>query len=65
MSLYFRSISLAAAARAGGTQLVWAGRVIGMGLSKFEPGRDVRDQSLATLVWLIEYWLLQRNEDED
>jgi hypothetical protein len=31
-------------------------------LSEFDPGRDRRDQSLATLVWLLEYLLLRRYE---
>ncbi|HEY8504906.1 MAG TPA: arginase family protein [Gemmataceae bacterium] len=35
-------------------------RVGGLALSEFDPGRDVRDQSLGTLVWLLEYALLRR-----
>lgn len=34
-------------------------KVTGMSLSEFDPGRDVRDQSLGTLVWLAE-WLFLR-----
>jgi arginase family enzyme len=41
---------------------VWSDRVIGIGLSEFDPGRDRNDQSLALLVWLLEYLLLKRQE---
>lgn len=41
---------------------VWSDRVIGVSISEFDPGRDRRDQSLATLVWLLEYLLLRRHE---
>jgi len=41
---------------------VWSERVCGLALSEFDPGRDVRDQSLATLAWLMEYVLLKRHE---
>jgi agmatinase len=41
---------------------VWSERVVGVAFSEFEPGRDQRDQSLATLVWLMEYLLLRRHE---
>lgn len=34
-------------------------KICGMAISEFDPGRDVRDQSLGTLIWLIE-WLLLR-----
>jgi agmatinase len=40
----------------------WSERVVGVALSEFEPGRDRNDQSLATLVWLLEYLLLRRYE---
>jgi arginase family enzyme len=40
----------------------WSERVVGVAISEFEPARDVRDQSLATLVWLLEYLLLRRYE---
>lgn len=40
----------------------WSDRVAGVALSEFDPGRDRRDQSLGTLVWLIEYLLLKRYE---
>jgi arginase family enzyme len=46
----------------------WSDRVIGLSLSEFDPARDVRDISLSTLVWLLEYLLLKRHErsrDED
>jgi arginase family enzyme len=38
---------------------VWSPRVLGVALSEFDPARDRNDQSLATLVWLIEYLLLR------
>jgi agmatinase len=41
---------------------VWSERVVGVSLSEFEPGRDQREQSLATLVWLMEYLFLRRHE---
>jgi len=41
---------------------VWSDKVIGVALSEFDPARDRNDQSLATLVWLLEYILLKRHE---
>jgi arginase family enzyme len=38
----------------------WSDRVMGLAISEFDPGRDRNDQSLATLVWLLEYVLLKR-----
>jgi arginase family enzyme len=38
----------------------WSERLVGVALSEFDPGRDRNDQSLATLVWLVEYLLLRR-----
>jgi len=38
---------------------VWSKKVVGFALSEFDTARDVRDQSLATLVWLIEWALLR------
>jgi arginase family enzyme len=43
-------------------EAVWSVRVVGLGLSEFDPARDVRDQGLATLLWLVEYVLLKRHE---
>lgn len=40
----------------------WSERVIGIALSEFDPGRDRNDQSLATLVWLLEYLVLKHHE---
>jgi arginase family enzyme len=40
----------------------WTPRTAGVLLSEFDPGRDRNDQSLATLVWLLEYLLLRRYE---
>ncbi len=37
-------------------------RVAGVSLSEFDPGRDRNDQSLQTLVWLIEWLLLRWTE---
>jgi agmatinase len=41
---------------------VWSERVRGVAFSEFDPGRDRNDQSLGTLVWLLEYLLLRRYE---
>jgi len=41
---------------------VWSPRVAGVLFSEFDPGRDRNDQSLAILVWLLEYLLLRRHE---
>lgn len=38
---------------------LWSEKVVGLSLSEFDTARDVRDQSLATLVWLIEWALLR------
>jgi arginase family enzyme len=42
----------------------WSERVVGVAVSEFEPGRDRNDQSLGTLVWLLEYLLLKRHESK-
>ena len=41
---------------------IWSPKVVGFSISEFNPARDMRDQSLATLVWLIEHALLRRCE---
>jgi agmatinase len=41
---------------------VWCEQLAGVALSEFDPARDRKDQSLATLVWLLEYLLLKRYE---
>jgi arginase family enzyme len=41
----------------------WSKRVVAVALSEFDPGRDRNDQSLATLLWLMESILLKRNEN--
>lgn len=41
---------------------VWSERVVGVAISEFDPARDRNDQSLSTLVWLLEYLLLKRHE---
>ena len=43
----------------------WSDRVIGVAISEFDPAKDRNDQSLATLVWLIEYLLLKHYERRD
>ncbi len=40
----------------------WGANVTAVALSEFEPGRDRNDQSLGTLLWLVEYLLLRRYE---
>jgi len=40
----------------------WVPSVAGVLVSEFDPGRDRNDQSLAALVWLLEYLLLRRYE---
>ncbi len=41
---------------------VWSDKVAGVLLSEFDPARDRNDQSLATVVWLLEYLLLRKYE---
>jgi len=41
---------------------IWSPNVAGLLLSEFDPGRDRNDQSLATLIWLLEYLLLRIHE---
>jgi agmatinase len=38
---------------------VWSEKVVGVSVSEFDPGRDRADQSLGTLVWLLEWCLLK------
>ena len=40
-------------------EAAWAGNVVGMSVTEFDPGRDVRDTSLNLLGWLVEYTLLK------
>ena len=40
----------------------WSPRGCGLAISEFDPARDRNDQSLGTLMWLIEYVLLRRHE---
>src|SRR5262249_6815290 len=40
----------------------WGPNAAGVMLSELDPGRDRNDQSLATVVWLLEYLLLRRYE---
>jgi agmatinase len=37
----------------------WAGKVVGLSVSEFDPGRDVRDTGLQLLGWLVEFVLLR------
>jgi len=43
-------------------EAAWSDRVCGVAVSEFDPGRDRNDQSLSTLVWLLELLLLRRYE---
>jgi agmatinase len=43
-------------------EAAWCPQVIGLALSEFDPARDLRDQGLSTLLWLLEYVLLKRHE---
>jgi len=43
-------------------EAAWSNRVAGVAFSEFDPGRDDNDRSLATLAWLLEYFLLRRYE---
>ena len=38
---------------------LWTGKVAGLSVSEFDPGRDIRDTSLNLLGWFIEYVLLR------
>jgi arginase family enzyme len=38
---------------------IWSENIVGMSLSEFDPGRDRNDQSLGTLIWLMEWCLLR------
>ncbi len=40
-------------------EAVWEGKVVGMSVTEFDPGRDVRDTGLNLLGWLVEYTLLK------
>jgi agmatinase len=40
-------------------EAVWGGNVVGMSVSEFDPGRDVRDTGLNLLGWLVEFVLLK------
>ncbi|MSR52850.1 MAG: hypothetical protein EXS09_06120 [Gemmataceae bacterium] len=41
---------------------IWSDKVAGVSISEFDPGRDRNDQSLATLIWLVEWCLLMWSE---
>lgn len=41
---------------------VWSDKVVGVSVSEFDPGRDVRDASLNLLGWFIEWLLLKKFE---
>jgi arginase family enzyme len=45
-------------------EAAWSERLRGVAVSEFDPARDRRDQSLSTLVWLLEYLLLKRHEKD-
>jgi agmatinase len=44
---------------------VWSNKVIGVAISEFDPRRDRHDQSLGTLMWLLEYLLMKRYHAEE
>jgi arginase family enzyme len=41
---------------------VWSDKVLGVSVSEFDPGRDVRDTGLNLLGWLLERVLLKKHE---
>src|SRR5690606_13931287 len=43
---------------------VWSPKVVGLSVSEFDPGRDVRDAGLNLLGWLVEFVLLRVHERE-
>ena len=43
-------------------EAAWSERVVGVGVSEFDTGRDRDERSLQMLVWLMEYLLLKRYE---
>lgn len=43
-------------------EAAWTPRAAALAISEYDPARDIRDQSLATLIWLIEYVLLKVHE---
>jgi agmatinase len=45
-------------------QKIWSEKILGISISEFTPGRDVRDASLNFLGWLLEWLLLKRFEKE-
>jgi len=44
-------------------EAIWSKNVVGMSVSEFDPGRDVRDTGLELVGWLIEYVLLKVHEE--
>ena len=40
----------------------WSDKVVGVSVSEFDPGRDVRDRTLNLLGWLVERLLLKKYE---
>jgi agmatinase len=42
---------------------LWSDKIAGVSLSEFDPGRDRNDQSLGTLIWLMEWCLLKWTEE--
>jgi agmatinase len=43
---------------------VWSEKVVGLSISEFDPGRDVRDAGLNFLGWLLEFVLLRVGEQK-
>lgn len=44
-------------------QTVWSEKLIGVSISEFDPGRDIRESSLNLLGWLIEWMLIKTLTD--
>jgi agmatinase len=43
-------------------EVVWSGKVVGLSVSEFDPGRDLRDAGLNLLGWFLEFVLLKVKE---
>ena len=46
-------------------EAVWSPKVAGVFVSEFDPARDRDDRGLALLIWLLEYLLLRRYENNE
>jgi arginase family enzyme len=43
-------------------EVVWSEKVVGLSVSEFDPGRDMRDAGLNLLGWFLEFVLLKVKE---